>query len=96
MANARNTSPEGFTRPLRRVLVGLLVLVLLGLFLLWQGRQPAWMERLGRARTDAVQHRPGERWQVKGRRLEFAVTHECKVPRFVPLRDVLAATGAKT
>jgi hypothetical protein len=36
----------------------------LGLFLLWQGRQPAWMERLGRARADVVQHRPGERWQV--------------------------------
>lgn len=36
----------------------------LGLFLLWQGRQPGWMERLGRARADVVQHRPGERWQA--------------------------------
>ena len=36
----------------------------LGLFLLWQGRQPGWMERLGRTRAKAVQHRPGERWQA--------------------------------
>jgi hypothetical protein len=36
----------------------------LGLFLLWQGRQPGWMERLGRARTQDVPHRDGERWQV--------------------------------
>jgi hypothetical protein len=36
----------------------------LGLFLLWQGRQPAWMERLGRTRAQgSVEHRPGERWQ---------------------------------
>ena len=37
----------------------------LGFFLLWQGRQPAWMERLGRQRGPAtVAHRGGERWQV--------------------------------
>lgn len=37
----------------------------LGFFLLWQGRQPAWMERLGRKRGPAtVAHRGGERWQV--------------------------------
>ena len=36
----------------------------LGLFLLWQGRQPGWMERLGRTRADLVVHRPGERWQA--------------------------------
>lgn len=36
----------------------------LGLFLLWQGRQPGWMERLGRSRSDLVAHRPGERWQT--------------------------------
>jgi len=36
----------------------------LGLFLLWQGRQPAWMERLGRSRSDEVPHRPGERWHA--------------------------------
>ena len=40
----------------------------LGLFLLWQGRQPGWMEGLGRARSRVhnheVQHRPGERWQA--------------------------------
>ena len=39
----------------------------LGLYLLWQGRQPAWMASLGRRRADAVPHRAGERWQaVKG------------------------------
>ena len=40
----------------------------LGLFLVWQGRQPGWMERLGRVRAKAadasVAHRPGERWQA--------------------------------
>jgi len=37
----------------------------LGLYLLWQGRQPGWMERLGRTRGPAtVNHRGGERWQV--------------------------------
>ncbi len=36
----------------------------LGLFLLWQGRQPAWMERLGAARRQTVAHRPGEQWQA--------------------------------
>ena len=37
----------------------------LGLYLLWQGRQPGWMERLGRTRGPAtVDHRGGERWQV--------------------------------
>lgn len=36
----------------------------LGLFLVWQGRQPAWMERLGHERAHSVEHRAGERWQV--------------------------------
>jgi len=36
----------------------------LGLYLLWRGRQPAWMERLGRVRGQTVEHRPGERWAV--------------------------------
>jgi uncharacterized protein len=36
----------------------------LGLFLLWQGRQPGWMERLGHTRGQDVPHRPGERWQA--------------------------------
>jgi uncharacterized protein len=37
----------------------------LGLYLLWQGRQPGWMERLGRTRgPTTVDHRGGERWQV--------------------------------
>jgi sulfite exporter TauE/SafE len=36
----------------------------LGLYLVWQGRQPGWMERLGRTRGQAVAHRPGGRWQA--------------------------------
>jgi hypothetical protein len=37
----------------------------LGFFLLWQGRQPGWMERLGRTRGPArVEHRGGQHWQV--------------------------------
>jgi uncharacterized protein len=41
--------------------------LVLGLYLLWQGRQPAWMERLGRSRSPvAVAHR-GQAWQrVRG------------------------------
>ena len=42
MARSGNYGPEEFSRPLRRVLVGLLVLVLLGLFLLWRSTAPAW------------------------------------------------------
>jgi sulfite exporter TauE/SafE len=38
--------------------------LVLGLFLLWQGRQPGWMKRLGRIRRHDVPHRPGERWQA--------------------------------
>lgn len=52
MARTRNTSPEEFTRPLRRVLVGLLVLALLGLFLLWRIDSP----RVERFRTALVDH----------------------------------------
>ncbi len=36
----------------------------LGLFLLWQGRQPGWMERLGRTRGELVTHRGGEGLQA--------------------------------
>lgn len=36
----------------------------LGLFLVWRGRQPAWMERLGHARAQAVEHRGSGGWQV--------------------------------
>lgn len=35
----------------------------LGLWLLWQGRQPAWMEGLGRARANTVSHAGGG-WQA--------------------------------
>lgn len=52
MARSRNTSPEDFTRPLRRVLVGLLVLCLLGLFMLWRIDSP----RVERFRTALVDH----------------------------------------
>jgi sulfite exporter TauE/SafE len=39
----------------------------LGLYLLWRGRQPAWMERLGSTRARAVPRHVGERWQaIKG------------------------------
>ena len=41
-----------------------LAALVLGLYLVWQGRQPAWMERLGRPRaTAAVAHR-GSTWQA--------------------------------
>lgn len=36
----------------------------LGLYLLWQGRQPGWMERLGRSRDAVLLHRDGRRWQA--------------------------------
>ena len=50
MAKTR-TDPEDFSRPLRRVLVGLLVLVLLGLFLLWRIDSPR-VERYRAALVD--------------------------------------------
>lgn len=53
MARARNTGPEEFQRPLRRVLVGLLVLLLLGLFLLWRIDSPR-VERFRSALIDRV------------------------------------------
>ena len=40
-----------------------LAALVLGLYLLWQGRQPAWMERLGRPRAATVAHR-GSTWQA--------------------------------
>ncbi len=52
MARARST-PEDFARPLRRVFVGLLVLVLLALFLLWRIDSPR-VERFRAALVDAV------------------------------------------
>ncbi|MFT4149174.1 MAG: rod shape-determining protein MreC [Paracoccaceae bacterium] len=51
---ARNrTSPEDFSRPLRRVLVGLLVLFLLALFLLWRIDSPR-VERFRAALVDRM------------------------------------------
>ena len=51
---ARNrTDPEEFSRPLRRVLVGMLVLVLLALFLLWRIDSPR-VERFRAALVDKV------------------------------------------
>ncbi len=47
------TDPEDFSRPLRRVLVGVLVLLLLGLFLLWRIDSPR-VERFRAALVDRV------------------------------------------
>jgi hypothetical protein len=38
--------------------------LVLGLYLLWRGHQPAWMERLGHTRGQTVAHRGSDRWQV--------------------------------
>ncbi|MEY4871726.1 MAG: hypothetical protein RLZZ563_1056 [Pseudomonadota bacterium] len=53
MAKTRNTGPEEFSRPLRRLFVGLLVLVLLSVFLLWRIDSPR-VERFRAALVDAV------------------------------------------
>ena len=52
MARTR-TAPEEFSRPLRRLLVGIAVLLLLGLFLLWRIDSPR-VERFRAALVDAV------------------------------------------
>ncbi len=52
MAKSRSTAPEDYARPLRRLFVGLLVLVLLGLFLLWRIDSP----RVERFRAALVDH----------------------------------------
>ena len=53
MSKTRSYGPEEFSRPLRRVLVGLLVLVLLALFLLWRVDSPR-VERFRTALVDRV------------------------------------------
>jgi rod shape-determining protein MreC len=53
VAKTRSTGPEEFSRPLRRLLVGLLVLVLLSVFLLWRIDSPR-VERFRAALVDAV------------------------------------------
>lgn len=53
MSKSRTNGPEDFSRPLRRVLVGVLVLVLLGLFLLWRIDSPR-VERFRAALIDRV------------------------------------------
>ncbi|OZA09692.1 MAG: rod shape-determining protein MreC [Rhodobacterales bacterium 17-64-5] len=53
MAKSRVHDPDDFSRPLRRVLVGLLVLVLLALFLLWRIDSPR-VERFRTALVDRV------------------------------------------
>ncbi len=53
MARTGNYGPEDFSRPLRRVLVGLLVLVLVGVFLLWRIDSPR-VERFRSALIDRV------------------------------------------
>lgn len=52
MAKTR-TDPEEFSRPLRRVLIGLLVLLLVGIFLLWRIDSPR-VERFRAALVDRV------------------------------------------
>jgi rod shape-determining protein MreC len=49
----KSTSPEEFTAPVRRIMVGLLVLVLLALFALWRVDSPR-VERFRAALVDAV------------------------------------------
>ena len=41
-----------------------LAALVLGLYLVWQGRQPAWMERLGRPRAAAAVAHRGSTWQA--------------------------------
>lgn len=53
MANSRSTGPEDYARPLRRLFVGLLVLMLLALFLLWRIDSPR-VERFRTALVDQV------------------------------------------
>ena len=53
MAKARFYDPDDYSRPLRRVLVGLLVLVLLALFLVWRIDSPR-VERFRTALIDQV------------------------------------------
>jgi len=53
MARTRTTGPEEFQRPLRRVLVGLLLVGLVGLFLLWRIDSPR-VERFRAALIDRV------------------------------------------
>jgi rod shape-determining protein MreC len=53
MAKTRFDDTNAFSRPLRRVLVGLLVLVLLGVFLLWRVDSPR-VERFRTALVDRV------------------------------------------
>lgn len=53
MSKTRTYGPEEFSRPLRRVLVGLLVLVLLAVFVLWRIDSPR-VERFRTALVDRV------------------------------------------
>ena len=53
MAKTRSYDPEEFSRPLRRVLVGLLVILMLALFLLWRIDSPR-VERFRTALIDKV------------------------------------------
>ncbi|MFN7053827.1 MAG: rod shape-determining protein MreC, partial [Gemmobacter sp.] len=51
---ARNrTSPEEFARPIRRILIGLLAILLLALFMLWRIDSPR-VERFRTALVDRV------------------------------------------
>ncbi|MBE2276883.1 MAG: rod shape-determining protein MreC [Rhodobacteraceae bacterium] len=53
MAKIRTNGPENYSRPIRRLLVGILVVLLLGLFVLWRIDSPR-VERFRAALVDAV------------------------------------------
>jgi rod shape-determining protein MreC len=53
MVAKNRTSPEEYTRPLRRILVGVLVIALLGVFLMWRIDSPR-VERFRTALVDTV------------------------------------------
>lgn len=53
MARTQRKGPEDFARPLRRVLVSVLVLLMMGLFLIWRIDSPR-VERFRAAMVDAV------------------------------------------
>lgn len=58
---ARDRDPQEYARPVRRILVGVLIVLLLGLFLLWRVDSPR-VERFRMALIDRVV--PGMDWAM--------------------------------